>query len=144
MKKQFNAFASTQRIKSLLCFGAAVLLTACGGNTDAGIEQPSATAASVANDAGTAASTAAPAAAADAIAEAAPAASNEAASAASNGAAAATGTEPARTANTADAATQAPAVATQEFKLTGYDSSSLQAQTGQGNAGADALAPIKQ
>ncbi|VXB07909.1 hypothetical protein [Massilia sp. 9I] len=142
MKKQFNAFASTHRIKSLLCIGAAVLLTACGGNTDAGIEQPSATAASLATDAGAAASAAAPAAAVEPITEAAPAASNEAASAASNGAA--TGTEPARTANTADATTQAPAVTTQEFNLTGYDSSSLQAQTGQENASANALAPIKQ
>jgi hypothetical protein len=132
LMKQFNAFASKLRINVLLCCSASVLLSACGGNIDAGSDALSATAASVSTDAGAAAaaSTSAPAAAVEAIAEAAPAASTEAAPAASTAAAPA--------ANTAGATGQAAEVTTQAFELTGYDSAPLQAQAGQQDA------PIKQ
>lgn len=146
LKKQFNAFASTFRIKSLLCCGAAVLLSACGGNIDAGGEQLSASAASVSTDAGapTAASSPAPAAAVETVAEAAPVAGTEAAAVASNEAAVAPGAEPAPAAGTGGAATQAADVTAQAFELSGYDGTSPQTPTGQQDASAEALASIKQ
>lgn len=135
---QFNALASKLRIKTLLCCSAAVLLTACGGNIDAGGEQLPATAAGVTTDAGAAAAAnvAAPAAAVEAIADPAPAASTEAAPTAS--------TEAAPTASTAGATGQPASVTTQEFELADYDSTPPQAQTGPQDAGANAPAPIRQ
>lgn len=139
---QFNAFASKLRIDVLLCCSATVLLTACGGNIDAGGQQLPATAAGVTTDAGAAAaaavpaSAAAPAAAVEAIAEAAPAARIETAPAA--------GTKTAPNTSSAGAAGQAADVTTQAFELTGYDSNPLQAQSGQQDASANVLASIKQ
>ncbi|CAN7430456.1 hypothetical protein [Massilia sp. LjRoot122] len=118
-------------IKSLLCCSAAVVLTACGGNIDAGGEQLSATAAGVTTDAGAASAPgiAAPAAAVeavDAIAEAAPTAKAEAAPAAN--------TEAAPAARTAGATAQAADVTTAAFELAGYDSTPPQARAGQQDA----------
>ncbi|MCC2972595.1 hypothetical protein [Massilia sp. IC2-476] len=136
--KRFNAFASTLRIKTLLCCGAAVLLTACGGNVDGGSGQLSASAASVVTDAGAAstASTAAPAPAVDTIAEAAPAVNNEAAAPAS--------TEPAPTPGSADATAQAADPNAHAFELSGYDSTAPQTQAGLQDASASALASTPQ
>lgn len=126
---QFNALASKFRIKTLLCRSAAVLLTACGGNIDAGGEQLPATAAGVTTDAGAAAAAAAtvaaPAAAVEAIADPAPAASTEAGA-------------------TGGATGQPANLTTQEFELAGYDNTPPQAQTGPQDAGANAPAPIRQ
>lgn len=146
--KQFKAFVSKFRINALLSCSAAVLLTACGGNVDAGGQQLAATAAGVTTDASAAAAAstvalAAPAAATEAVeavAEAAPAAATEAGTAAVP--AASTAAAPA--AGTAGATAQAANVTAQAFELTGYDSSPLQAQAGQQDAGASAPAPIKQ
>ncbi|QOY96313.1 hypothetical protein IM543_11110 [Massilia sp. UMI-21] len=124
--KQFKAFASTFRIPSLLCCGAAVLLTACGGNIDGGGDQLSATAAGVSTDAGAvaAARPVAAAAAVEAIAETAPVASIDAGAAA--------GTEPAPAINAAGAPGQATdSTTTAEFELSGYGSEQQPAQTGQ-------------
>jgi hypothetical protein len=137
--KQFNTFASKLRVKTVLCCSAAVFLSACGGNTDMGGAQLSATAASVTTDAGAtpvtmaaamtaAASTAAPSAAVEARGDAAPAVSTE--------------TAPAATA--AGATGQAPEVTTQAFELTGYDSNPPQAQVAQQDGGAPAQATITQ
>lgn len=147
---QFNAFASKLRINALLCCSAVALLTACGGNVDAGADQLSATAAGVTTDAGAAAvaaSGAAPDAAVEAIeaiAESAPAANTEAPPAASTEAPPAASAEAAPGASTADAAGQAEDVTTQASELAGYDSNPLPAQTGQQDAGANAPASIKQ
>lgn len=129
--KQFNAFASTFRINTLLCCGAAVLLSACGGSVDIGAGQLSATAASVSTDAGAAAAAGAvaPAPAVEAIAEAAPAAPV----AGTEAAAAAAAPTPAGA-----AATDQAGAGTQEFALTGYGSKPQQGQAGQQDA------PIKQ
>lgn len=143
--KQFNAFASTFRIQNLLCCSAALLLTACGGNMDAGSEQLSATAASVASDAGVAAlaGSAAPAAAAETTAEAAPAEGNEAA-AASSAAPAAPSTVAAPTASAAGATAPAADTSARTFELTGYDGNAQQTQAGPQDAGAHPLVSLKQ
>lgn len=139
--KQFKAFASKLRIDILLCCGATVVLSACGGgNIDAGADQLAATAASVSTDARdlAAASTAAPAAAVEASTEAAPAASIQAAPTAIPEASAAS-TEAAGSASNAGATGQTAEVTTQAFELTGYDSKQPQPQpqTGQQDAGAN-------
>ncbi len=148
---QFNALATTLRIKTLLCCSAAGLLTACGGNIDPGGEQLSATAASVSTDAGAAATagTNAPAAAAETIAAAAPAASAETASTASAEAAPATHADAApaahaEAASTAGATGQAPDAATGAFELSGYGSAPQQAEAGQQDVNANAVASIQQ